>query len=57
MWAELYSKFNCKTRVTWLTNGDQRTAILVTTLYFVFGLIVLRMVRLPKKAPNISSEL
>jgi len=43
--------------VTWLTNGDQRTAILVTTLYFVFGLIVLRMVRLPKKAPNISSEL
>ena len=43
--------------VTWLTNVDQRTAILVTTLYFVFGLIVLRMVRLPKKAPNISSEL
>jgi len=35
--------------VTWLTSGDQRTAILVTTLFFVIGLLILRRVHLPSK--------
>ena len=35
--------------VTWLTSGDQRTAILVTTLFFVIGLLILRWARLPSK--------
>ncbi len=35
--------------VTWLTSGDQRTAILVTTLFFAIGLLILRRVHLPNK--------
>lgn len=33
--------------VTWISAGDQRIAILCTTLYFVIGLLILRQVMLP----------
>lgn len=34
--------------MTWVTSGDQRIAILVTTLYFVIGMLILRSVKLPR---------
>lgn len=33
--------------VTWISAGDQRIAILCTTLYFVIGLLILKRVTLP----------
>lgn len=38
--------------VTWVTGGDQRLAILITTLYFIFGLIVLRTARIQETAKS-----
>ncbi len=35
--------------ITWITQGDQRTAILVISLYFIFGLWVLWKVKMPTK--------
>ena len=38
--------------LTWISGGDQRLAILITSLYFVVGLVILFIVRFPASKVN-----